>query len=75
MVYSENGWEKAIQLVIPSEKDNKQDKISILTTMGAALIGCSEKDTIEWDFPSGKQQIRIVTVIQDSKTKKINESV
>tara|TARA_R100000306_G_scaffold5273_2_gene7745 strand:- start:65837 stop:66265 length:429 start_codon:yes stop_codon:yes gene_type:complete len=75
MVYSENGWEKAIQLVIPSEKDNKQDKISILTTMGAALIGCSEKDTIEWDFPSGKQQIRIVTVIQDSKTKRINESV
>ena len=75
MVYSENGWEKAIQLVIPSEKDTKQDKISILTPMGAALFGYSEGDTIEWDFPSGKQQIKIVTVTQDTKQKKIEMTI
>ena len=67
MVYSENGWERVIQLVIPSEKDTKQSKISILTPMGAALFGYSEGDSIEWDFPSGKQQLKIVTVAQTEK--------
>ncbi len=75
MVYSENGWEKTIQLVIPSEKDNKEDKISILTSMGAALIGYSEGDVIEWDFPSGRQQIKIVTVLQSTKQKRPSETV
>ncbi len=70
MVNSENGWKKAIQLVIPPDKDAKQDKISILTPMGAALFGYSEGDTIEWDFPSGEQKLKIITVTQD-KTKKI----
>lgn len=70
MVLSESGWERTLQLVIPSEKNTKQDKISILTPMGAALFGYSEGDTIEWDFPSGKQKIRIVTVTQDNQQKK-----
>jgi len=71
MVYSETGWEKVLQLVTPSEKDAQQGKISILTPMGAALFGYSEGDTIEWDFPSGKQQLKIVTVTQDTSQKKI----
>lgn len=74
-VYSVKGWEKTIQLVIPSEKDVKQDKISILTPMGAALFGYSEGDTIEWDFPSGKQQIKIVAVTQTAPQKKIEVQI
>jgi len=70
-IYSKNGWEKTIQLVTPPEKDAKQDKISILTPMGAALFGYSEGDIIEWDFPSGKQEIKIVAVTQIAKQKKI----
>lgn len=72
IVYSENGWEKAIQLVIPSEKDVKNDKISVITPMGAALFGYSEGDIIEWDFPSGKQQIKIVAVAQNEIQKETN---
>ncbi len=75
MVYSENGWEKIIQLVIPSEKNAKQDKVSILTPMGAALIGYSEGDTVEWDFPSGLQKIQIVSVTQDTDQKKSKMSI
>ncbi|MCM4155720.1 GreA/GreB family elongation factor [Gramella sp. AN32] len=75
MVYSEKGWEKTIQLVIPSEKNTKQDKISILTPMGAALYGYSEGDTVEWDFPSGRQKLKIVTVIQEKNEKKIQISI
>jgi regulator of nucleoside diphosphate kinase len=71
MVSSENGWERTIQLVIPSEKDFKQNKISILTPMGAALFGYSEGDSIVWDFPSGKQHLKIVAVTQDLTHKKI----
>jgi regulator of nucleoside diphosphate kinase len=70
MVYSETGWEKTLELVIPSDKDVRRDKISILTPMGAALFGYSEGDEIEWDFPSGKQQIKIVTVQQNETQKR-----
>ncbi|HIB46840.1 MAG TPA: transcription elongation factor GreAB [Flavobacteriaceae bacterium] len=72
MVFSENGWEKQLQLVIPSEKDAKKDKISILTPMGSALFGYSEGDTIEWDFPSGTQKIKIVAVTQDTTQRTID---
>lgn len=75
MVYSESGWEKTIQLVIPSEKDAKNDKISVLTPMGTALFGYSEGDTVVWDFPTGKQEIKIVTVTQSSTSKKVDLSI
>ena len=66
----ESGIEKQLQVVIPMEKDLKQNKISILTPMGSALIGYSKGDTIFWDFPSGKQHIKIVDVVQ---VKSLNE--
>jgi len=69
-VYSEIGWEKTLELVIPSNKDVRQDKISILTPMGAALFGYSEGDELEWDFPSGKQQIKIIAVHQNKTQKR-----
>ena len=61
----ENGVEKVLQLVIPSERDIKQSKISVLTPMGSALIGYSVDDTVQWDFPSGKQNFSIINVVQD----------
>lgn len=70
MVRSETGWEKSIQLVIPSNKDAKQDKVSILTPMGAALFGYAEGDKIEWEFPSGPQVLQIISVVQDENQKK-----
>jgi regulator of nucleoside diphosphate kinase len=72
MVNSEKGWKKTIQLVIPPDRDAKQDKISILTPMGAALFGYSEGDAIEWDFPSGEQKLKIITVTQEKTKKKLN---
>ncbi len=77
MVYSETGWEKTLQLVIPSEKDAKQTKISVLTPMGAALFGYSEGDTVVWNFPTGEQKIKIVAVTQtrNSSTSKIDISI
>ncbi len=64
-VLFENGTEKIVQVVIPTEKDVNNNKISVLTPMGSALIGYSKDDTIEWDFPKGKQRIKITEVTQE----------
>jgi len=61
----ENGLEKKLQVVIPTERNINQNKISILTPMGSALIGYSKEDTIFWDFPGGKQQLKIIDVTQE----------
>jgi regulator of nucleoside diphosphate kinase len=68
---TENKWEKTIQLVTPTERNVKLDKISILTPMGAALIGYSEDDTVLWDFPTGKKNLHILSVAQDENVQKI----
>ncbi|MFD2914534.1 GreA/GreB family elongation factor [Psychroserpens luteus] len=58
----ENGIEKKVQLVIPIDKNSKENKISVLTPMGAALIGYAKDDNIDWDFPGGKHLIKITDV-------------
>ncbi|QWX84889.1 GreA/GreB family elongation factor [Cellulophaga sp. HaHaR_3_176] len=63
-VVFENGIEKIVQVVIPTDKDLSQNKISILTPLGSALIGYSKDDAILWDFPKGKQQLKIVEITQ-----------
>lgn len=64
-VVFDNGIEKTIQLVIPTDRDVKTNRISVLTPMGSALIGYSKDDSIEWDFPNGKHQITILEVDQE----------
>ena len=64
MVAFNNGIEKTVQLVIPIDKDIKNNKISVLTPMGSALIGYSKDDSIIWNFPNGTQQITIKEVQQ-----------
>ncbi|MDK2771975.1 MAG: GreA/GreB family elongation factor [Flavobacterium sp.] len=63
-VSSEKGWSKTLQIVIPKEKNLIANKISILTPMGSALIGYSKGDEIIWDLPGGKQNLRIIDVVQ-----------
>lgn len=58
----QNGLEKTIQLVIPIDKNLKENKISVLTPMGAALMGYAKDDNIEWDFPGGRHLIKIIDV-------------
>ena len=71
-IVSENGWHKQFKLVMPSEGDVKNDKISILTPMGAAVMGYSEGDTIIWEFPSGEQKLTIEKVDQENERINLN---
>lgn len=64
-VVSDSGWEKTLQVVSPTDRDLKKDKISVLMPMGAALIGYSNNDTIVWDLPGGTQQLKITNVTQE----------
>lgn len=61
-VRSGHDWEKTLQVVRPSEKDMKTNKISILTPMGAALFGYSVGDVVSWDFPTGTKELEIIAV-------------
>ena len=59
----ESGKESTVTLVYPSDADLDQNKISILTPVGSALIGLRVGQVIDWPFPNGKQkQLKVVSV-------------
>jgi regulator of nucleoside diphosphate kinase len=56
------GKVQAVTLVYPGEADISQRRISVLTPIGAALIGLSTGDSIAWETRSG--ELRRLTVLQ-----------
>ena len=72
-IVSENGWHKKFKLVVPTDSDIKNDKISILTPMGAAVMGYSEGDSVVWEFPSGEQKLTIEKVEQENAPINLNK--
>ncbi len=48
-----SGQTRSVQLVYPEDANVDAGKISILTPIGAALIGLSEGQTIEFQTPTG----------------------
>lgn len=49
-----SGRTRTITLVYPDEADIDQNRISILTPIGAALIGLSPSQSITWPHPDGR---------------------
>lgn len=58
----DSGQVRAIQLVYPADADPGCGRISVLTPIGAALIGLSEGQSIAWNAHSGAQ--RTLTVLK-----------
>ena len=56
------GEQRTITLVYPGEQDIAEGKVSILTPIGAALLGLSEGQSIERETPKGDR--RSLTVIK-----------
>lgn len=52
-----SGTTRRVQLVLPAEADIEQDRISILTPVGAGLIGMSVGRKISWPCPDGRARI------------------
>lgn len=58
----ETGQERLVQLVYPIEADPIVGRISVLTPVGAALIGLSEGQSIE--LPSRRGGSKTLTILR-----------
>lgn len=60
-----NGEKRRFRLVLPAEADIAAGKISVMTPVGAGLIGMSVGREISWPTPDGRPRIlRILEVNQ-----------
>lgn len=63
-----NGATRSIQLVYPHEADIDAGRISILTPIGAGLIGLRRGQSIRWPDRDGRERaLSVVAVSQPSK--------
>lgn len=53
----------AFTIVMPEHADIRQQKISVLTPMGAALIGFRKAEEVQWKVPAGLKRFRILDVV------------
>ena len=53
-------------IVMPAYADIREKKISVLTPMGAALIGLCKGETVEWKMPAGLKKFEVLDVIQNA---------
>lgn len=50
-------------LVYPSDANVDQNRVSILSPMGSAMLGLAEGQSIEWELPGGRQlKLRVLEV-------------
>lgn len=58
-----SGEQHEIELVYPQEADSDRGRISILAPVGAALLGLSVGDAIDWPVPGGRMtRVHVVAV-------------
>ena len=61
------GAVRRVQLVMPGKADIDDGKVSILTPMGAGLIGLKAGQSIDWPCPDGRPRVlKILEVTQAS---------
>lgn len=60
---TETRAQKDFTVVLPEKADIKQGRISILSPMGAALIGFRKGEEVVWQMPGGMKRIRILEVV------------
>ena len=64
----DSGEEHAVELVYPSAADVEQGRVSVLTPIGAALIGLRRGSAIDWPNRSGAvRRLTIVDVVQPER--------
>jgi regulator of nucleoside diphosphate kinase len=62
---SATGRQQTLQLTFPSQANLKERRVSVLTPAGAALIGLSVGQSIDWEMSDGS--IRRLTVVSVSR--------
>jgi regulator of nucleoside diphosphate kinase len=57
------GRARVVQLVLPAEADAEAGRVSVLAPIGAALLGLSVGQSIEWPLPNGTTaEVQIIGV-------------
>ena len=51
-----------VQIVMPSQANLKEGKVSILAPLCVAIIGFKENEEVEWQLPSGIKTLKIIAV-------------
>lgn len=52
----------SFQIVMPSQSNIKEKKVSILAPLCVAVIGFKENDEVEWQLPSGIKTLKVIAV-------------
>jgi regulator of nucleoside diphosphate kinase len=53
------------RIVMPAQADINQRLISVVTPMGAALIGLCKGEKVSWKMPAGMKSFEILDVVQN----------
>jgi regulator of nucleoside diphosphate kinase len=62
-----DGRKRRITLVFPAEEDITKSRVSIMTPIGAALIGLTEGQSIQWTARDGRRhELTVLTVEKPS---------
>ena len=61
---TDSAQQRRVKLVFPGEADISQDKISVLTPIGVALIGLAAGQSITWTARDGKQHTLTVIAVE-----------
>jgi len=66
-----SGERREIQVVYPDEADLAQGKVSVFAPVGAALLGLSVDQEIDWDFPGGaRRRLRVEEVVDQPESRR-----
>lgn len=60
------GRTRRVMLVYPEHADVSAGRISVLTPIGAALVGLSRGQSIDWTTPSGEERALTIVSVGDS---------
>lgn len=58
----QTGVSRTVCIVLPQHANIKENKVSILSPIGTALIGISKGETVQWQVPAGLKKFKIVDV-------------
>ncbi|SEK97844.1 regulator of nucleoside diphosphate kinase [Maribacter orientalis] len=67
-------WKETFQIVAPSEENLKRNKVSVISSLGASLIGLSKGDKIQFGLPGSVLSLTVEKVKQLKKKIKIDIS-
>ena len=58
-----SGREVEVTITYPQDADSKEQKVSVFSTVGVALLGCREGDITSWRVPGGIGRFKVEKVL------------